>query len=140
MNLRQRGLKLLDSAILFDTDESVVSDEGKEFLTEFLPIYTSVIFDKKYKGFVSKIMVEGHTDTEGSYEYNEKLSQDRADNVKDFCKSGESGISAEVQNTFNSMVESKGYSFDRPIKDSNGNIDMDASRRVTFRFLINLDF
>ena len=27
----------------------------------------------------------------------------------------------------------------KPIKDENGNIDMDASRRVTFRFIINLD-
>jgi len=129
----------LDSSILFDVDKSDISEKGKQFLSEFLPIYTSVILDEKYEGFISQIIVEGHTDTDGSYDYNMKLSQDRADKVKEFCKSEESGISEKYSKVFNSIVVSEGYSYDRPVTDSKGQVDMAASRRVSFRFLINID-
>ncbi len=129
----------LDSSILFGVEQSEVSKEGKDFLAKFLPVYTSVIFGEKYAGFISQIIIEGHTDTDGAYDYNMKLSQDRADKVKAFCVSDASGISEQYQDMFNSAVESKGYSYDRPIKDANGNVDKAASRRVSFRFLIHLD-
>lgn len=129
----------LDAAILFDRDKSEVSAEGKAFLKEFLPIYLSVLFCDDYTDFISEIVIEGHTDTDGSYDYNKKLSQERADNVKTFCVSSESGLSDINLKEFKNKVSSKGFSYDRPIKDSNGNVDKDASRRVSFRFLINLD-
>lgn len=95
-------------------------------------------FDDKYKDFVSTILVEGHTDTSGGYDMNLKLSQDRADSVKNFCLSNEGGVADKYLSLLSVSLKSVGYSYDKPIYDSNGNVDMDASRRVSFRFLISL--
>lgn len=135
----ESGVITLDSTILFASDEYEVSADGKEFLKKFMSVYTSVVFDEKYADFVSKIMVEGHTDTNGSYEMNLELSQNRADSVKNFCLSADCGISAEHTQALTDTMEAIGYSYDYPILDRNGEVDMDASRRVSFRFQINLE-
>ncbi len=134
----QTGEITFDSAVLFDVGSSEISAEGKAFLKKFIAIYVSVVFGEEYTDFVSAIYVEGHTDTSGDYDMNLQLSQSRADSVLNYCLSDECGMdSATVQAIQNIMV-SVGYSYDNPIYDNNGNVDMDASRRVAFRFLINI--
>ena len=127
----------LDSTILFGVDESTISEEGKTFLQKFMGIYTTIVFNEKYNGFVSSIAVEGHTDTQGTYEHNVELSQARANSVKDYCISAECGVDAAYFETLQTMLEAVGYSYDRPVYQENGEVDMDASRRVSFRFIIN---
>ena len=129
----------LDSTILFAVNESQISDAGKEFLQKFISVYTGVVFSDKYQNFISQIMVEGHTDTSGSYELNQALSQARADSVKDYCLSAECGVDAAHLQTLTDTLQAIGYSYDRPVYDANGQVDMDASRRVSFRFIINLE-
>ena len=129
----------LDSAVLFDVNSSEISQEGKEFLRQFIAIYCSVVFSEKYEGFVSQIMVEGHTDTSGSYELNLELSQARADSVKDYCLSDECGVDDAYLNSLSQTLCAVGYSYTDPVYDANGNVDMAASRRVAFRFLIDLN-
>ena len=128
----------LDSGVLFDVNESTVSPEGREFLKQFIGVYTSVVFNEKYAGFISQIMVEGHTDTNGAYDMNLELSQRRADSVKDYCLSAECGITGDTLAALERTVSAVGYSYDRPVCDEDGNVDMDASRRVSFRLLIHL--
>ena len=38
-----------------------------------------------------------------------------------------------------STLEAKGLSNSKPVYDSNGEVDMAACRRVSFRFIVNLD-
>lgn len=135
----QTGEIALDSTVLFGVNESDVSAEGKEFLKKFIQVYTSVVFSDKYENFVSTIMVEGHTDTNGSYELNQKLSQARADSVKNYCLSEDCGVEQVYASALQEMLQAIGYSYDKPIYDANGEVDMDASRRVSFRFIVNLD-
>ena len=133
------GEVIMDSSILFGNDETEVSESGKAFLRKFSRAYASVICDEEYKGFISKIVVEGHTDTNGSYDYNMQLSQKRAENVKAVCLADDVGHNARIKNILDSKLHAVGCSFDRPVVDDAGNVDMAASRRVTFRFLINID-
>ncbi len=128
----------MDSAVLFGVDASQIGEEGKAFLQQFMQVYTSVVFNEKYEGFVSKIMVEGHTDTDGSYEHNQTLSQARADSVKDYCLSAECGIDPVLTESLQTMLQAVGYSYDKPVYQENGDVDMAASRRVSFRFVINM--
>lgn len=128
----------IDDAVLFPVDEYAVSDEGKSFLNTFLEIYTSVVFSEEYDGFVSKIVVEGHTDSSGTYEYNQELSENRAQSVLDYCISDGTGLDADAVSSLEALLAAVGYSYERPIYDENGNEDMDASRRVSFRFMISL--
>jgi len=136
---RSTGEIALDSTVLFDVNESAISADGKAFLQKFMTVYTSVVFGDKYQGFISKIMVEGHTDTNGSYELNQTLSKARADSVKDYCLSAECGVDTAYATTLQSMLETIGYAYDKPIYDENGEVDMDASRRVSFRFIVNVE-
>ena len=128
----------LDSTILFAVNESEISDAGKEFLQKFIGVYTGVVFSDKYQNFISRIMVEGHTDTSGSYELNQTLSQARADSVKAYCLSDECGVDTAMLQTLTDTLQAIGYAYDRPVYGADGQVDMDASRRVSFRFIINL--
>ncbi len=132
------GEMAVDSSILFGGDSSVLTDDGKMFLNKFINVYTSVIFSEKYEGFVEKTMVEGHTAPVGgsTYESGLPLSVERADNVKTYCISSETGVDT---NKLAANLEAVGYSNSKPVKDENGNVDMAASRRVSFRFIINLE-
>ena len=136
---KDTGEIMLDSTILFGYDESDLSGDGKKFLNKFLKAYSSVILKDDYKGFVSKIMVEGHTDSTGDYDYNKKLSQNRANNVKNYCLSDNTGLDSKVITDLSKLMQAVGRASDEPVLDKDGKEDEDASRRVSFRFTINLD-
>ena len=104
-----------------------------------MDVYTSVVFDEKYEGFISTIQVEGHTDSTGDYDANTVLSQNRAESVRTFCLSDECGINPDYMSFLNESMVAIGYSCDKLILDSRGREDQAASRRVSFRFVINLD-
>lgn len=136
---RSTGEIALDSTVLFDVNETAVSEEGKAFLTKFMDAFASVVLGEKYEGFISKIMVEGHTDTNGSYDRNLQLSNERADNVKAYFLSADCGVDANYTGKLQDMLVAMGYAYDKPVYDENGEVDMDASRRVSFRFVVNLE-
>lgn len=134
----ETGELALDSSVLFGGDSAVLTENGKEFLTRFLRVYTSVIYSEKYDGFISKTMVEGHTaPVKGStYESGLPLSKERANNVKNYCVSSENGVDTSK---LASSLEAVGHSNSKPIYETSGKVNMAASRRVSFRFIINLD-
>jgi OOP family OmpA-OmpF porin len=61
---------------LFDFDKATIKPEGKKRLDEAVARFQG----KK----LEKVVITGHTDRLGSAKYNEKLSQKRADAVKDY--------------------------------------------------------
>ena len=125
--------------MLFDVNEYAISDEGKAFLQKFTQIYTSTVYSEAYADFVSRVMVEGHTDTNGGYDMNLELSQNRANSVKDYCVSAECGVDSAYAAQFGESLEAVGYSYDKPVYGADGKVDMDASRRVSFRFIVSLE-
>ena len=133
---KETGEIALDSVLLFDVEAYAVSQEGREMLSRFLKAYTSVIFNEKYNGFVSSIEIEGHSDPTGNPDYNRTLSEYRANNVMEYCLSASNGLDSETTSRLASMVTAQGYSSDRPIYRQDGTVDLDASRRVSFRFVI----
>ena len=135
---KESGEITMDASVLFPVDGYEVSEEGKALLKQFMTVYCGVVFDEKYAGFVSTILVEGHTDSDGEYAYNLTLSQNRADSVKAFCLSADCGVDA-YSAQLTEMLEAIGNASDYPVLDGNGNEDKAASRRVAFRFIINLD-
>lgn len=136
---KETGEIALDSAVLFGGDSSVLTNEGKAFLNKFIKVYTTVAFSDKYEGFISKTMVEGHTaPIEGStYASGLQLSEERALNVKNYCLSADTGVDVSK---ISETLEAVGYSNSKPVYGSNGKVDLAASRRVSFRFIVNVDF
>lgn len=134
---RSTGEIALGSTILFDVNEATISGNGKELLKEFMTVYTSVVFSKEYEDFVSRILIEGHTDTSGSQELNQQLSLERAASVQEYCLSADCGIDPAYANALQTMLEAVGCGYDKPVYDENGEVDMEASRRVSFKFIVN---
>lgn len=131
---RASGEIYMDATVLFGGDSAVVTDDGKALLDKFLAAYTNVIFNEKYDGFVSKTMVEGHTAPVAgcTYESDLPLSEERANNVLTYC------LSAETSGKLAGHLEAIGYSNSKPVYGSDGQVDMAASRRVTFRIIVNV--
>lgn len=124
-----------DASILFDYNKATLKPSGQEFLSEFFPKYVDVLLDPKYRDNISEILIEGHTDTDGDYLSNLSLSQKRALAVAEYCLSDRSNIlSKEQLEQMRQVISATGRSYSNPVYDENGEIDMDASRRVEFLF------
>lgn len=136
---KESGVIALDSGVLFGGDSAELKDEGKAFLDKFIKAYTKIAFSEKYVDFINKTMIEGHTaPVEGSsYALDLPLSEERANNVLQYCLTADTGIDpAVLANSF----EAVGYANSQPVYDAQGNVDMAASRRVSFRFLVDVEF
>jgi OOP family OmpA-OmpF porin len=72
---------------------------------------------------VERVVIEGHTDSQGSAALNRKLSQGRADAVKTFL------VEQDVQA---SRLEAKGYGPDRPVAENKSAAGREKNRRVEF--------
>ncbi len=134
----QTGAITLDSSILFGYDSARLTNTGASTLADFLPEYFSVVLSDDYIGYVSEIIIEGHTDTVGGYEYNLALSQERAEAVAAYCLGdGQSLFSDAMLSRIRSLVSVAGRSWSSPIYDDYGNVDAEASRRVEIKFRLS---
>lgn len=70
---------------------------------------------------LSKIVVEGHTDSQGSAAYNQQLSEERAQTVRDYLVAR--GIAAD-------RITSQGFGFSRSIADNKSEEGRANNRRV----------
>ena len=129
------GSIALESDVLFESGEYKLTDAGKRFVDDFLPVYLDVLFSQEYRDYVSEIIIEGHTDSVGGYLTNLELSQQRALAVASYvlgtsCRA----VSADVKNELRAVVTVNGRSYSDRIFNADGTENMDASRRVVFKF------
>ena len=129
------GAIALASDVLFATGESELTDEGRSRIDAFLPVYLDVLFSDEYRGYVSEIIIEGHTDSVGSYISNLLLSQQRAYNVASYVLAdGYPHISEATREHLRQVTTANGRSESDLIYDANGVENQSASRRVVFKF------
>ncbi len=132
------GAIVFDSEMMFSSGSARLSSTGKEFLNSFLPNYLRVLMSDEYSKYVSQIIIEGHTDTSGSFMTNAQLSQDRALSVLEYIMSNEfTGITSAEKAKLEKVVSTNGRSYSDPILYANGRVNMSASRRVVIKFRMN---
>ena len=120
------GAVTMESSVLFDVNSTEISEEGKTYLDAFIVTYMNTMKPYLENGSVTAIIVEGHTDPDGSFEYNLDLSERRAQAVADYM--------IACQPELAPYVTTVGYSYLYPVLDDSGNVDKAASRRVVFSF------
>lgn len=108
-----RGTIISMSDILFEVNKADLTGDLKTSLAKIAGIL--LVFK------TSNIIVEGHTDNQGSENYNQKLSEKRAGNVMNFLV--EQGVGS-------SRLTSVGYGFSKPIADNETKEGMQKNRRV----------
>ena len=129
------GAIALESDVMFELGSYDLSERGERFIDRFLPVYLDVLFSEEYENYVSEILIEGHTDSLGTYLDNLALSQQRALAVASYVLDDDyRGISTAQKRRLREVVTANGRSFSDPVLDANGLEDMDASRRVVFKF------
>ncbi len=131
----QTGAITFRSSILFAYGKADLKDSGEDFLSEFLPRYIGILLSPRYREYISEIAIVGNTDTSGSYLYNLDLSQKRAYSAAKYCLDEKSGILSEDElEAFRQVVTTSGRSYSDPVMGEDGEVDMEASRRVEFLF------
>ena len=136
----QTGALTLDASVLFDVDESELTDAGKEALRNVLPIYCKVLMEDTYKNYLAEIIIDGYTDTDGDYAYNLELSQQRSLAVAQYLLDIQGEFLTEDQSlNLQDYLTVNGHSMANPILDADGNVDKEASRRVEVKFRLKDD-
>jgi len=122
--------------VLFSQGSAVVLPEGRTQLASFAPAYGAVLlgnpaFEKQLRG----IIIEGHTNSDGSYESNLELSQKRALAVM-MVLLEEAG---EDRAVLEDLVSANGRSYsDRLYEDDDQTVeDKEKSRRIEIHFRLN---
>lgn len=129
----QTGAIIFSTEILFDYSDWHLKGSSFIFLDEFVPKYLDVLLGGEFEPYVAEIIIEGHTDRDGSYLYNLELAQQRALSVATYILSDEfpyKNIQSKLQEKL--TVNSKSYT--DYLTDDEGNYDAQLSRRVEFKF------
>lgn len=130
------GEVALDNGVLFAKDSYELGDEGKEYLDGVFSAYASVVLDDRYAPSLKEVSFEGNTDSDGDSEYNMRLSELRAQAVMDYCSSI---LDDRQRAAFDGLAACRGYGESDLVYDESGHEDMDASRRVAIKFMLDVE-
>jgi len=108
-----RGLIVNMSDVLFDTAKFTLRPEAREKLAKVAGIVSG------HPGL--RLDVEGHTDSVGGDDYNQKLSEDRGGSVRDYLVS---------QGMVGTSVSSKGFGKTQPVASNETASGRQQNRRV----------
>lgn len=150
----ENGVLQLPDEILFASEEYMLSTEGRlaigqlaRALDAILPCYANSASSPTVSGCLSSIpetaqleavFVEGHTDKDGTQQYNWSLSARRAINT--FIElDGQSRIATKLLNENGQFLFSiSGYGENRPVRLGDTEEDKDQNRRIDLRFVMSV--
>jgi len=115
------GIKItFNSGLLFDVDKSELRETSKQNLADLARILN------KYGD--TNILIEGHTDSTGTEEYNQTLSKNRADSVGGYL------AVLEVKSSRFTLV---GYGENQPVATNDNDAGRQLNRRVDIAIMAN---
>ena len=127
---KKTGSLRLASNILFDSGASVLKPEAKLSLKRAFEDYIGTLIEnKEIKPHLDKIIIEGHTDSDGTYIYNLNLSQKRALSVMEYLLT----LDFTKRHNIRPLMTASGRAY-LDIITKNGKEDKEASRRIEIKF------
>ncbi len=129
------GALRISGNILFQQDQDTLIESSKKTLTSILSEYIKVLMnDKEIKDNLDKIIIEGHTNSDGDYLHNLELSQKRALSVMKFLLT----LQPENESELQKYVTANGRSETDLIMTNNEENKLD-SRRIEIKFKLKND-
>ena len=113
-------LEKLMKQSLFEFDSAKIAEDnyaGLDVVSDFLKENPNI-----------SVKVDGHTDNVGSKEYNQKLSERRAEAVANYLK--EKGVNS-------TQISTEGFGFSKPIASNDTEEGRAQNRRTELKFTIN---
>ncbi len=119
-------------SLLFEQASAEISSEGRAQLTAFAHDYFPLLLDegRGVRDVLERIVVEGHTNDDGSYELNLDLSHSRSLAVMLVLLDAGSVYRDDLED----LVTANGRSFADLVRTEDGSVDKAASRRIEIRF------
>ncbi|MEQ9438975.1 MAG: OmpA family protein [Cyclobacteriaceae bacterium] len=115
------GIKItFDSGLLFDFDSDDLRATTEQDLSEMAETL------KKYDD--TSILIEGHTDASGAEDYNQDLSEERANSVATYLQ--QLGVK-------DNRLSIQGYGEDQPVADNDTDAGRQQNRRVEVAIFAN---
>ncbi|MGM8213094.1 OmpA family protein [Virgibacillus sp. W0430] len=127
------GAIIFNTEILFEYDEAKLKPTSFQFLDEFVPKYLDTLFASGYEDYIAEIIIEGHTDRDGTYLYNLELAQERAYSVASYILS-DAFPYKHIQNNLEEKLTVNSKSFSDYRTNDHGEYSAEKSRRVEFKF------
>jgi chemotaxis protein MotB len=138
------GLLVLvpEGLLAFAVGDATIPPAGVDFLRAFTPQLAATACSDTFKGELSSIVVEGHSDSSGKDEINLPLSQARAMAVVQESLRVLSGLgqpatsSPSLRACFLTFLSASGRGSSEPMLDADGKEDKAQSRRVVFKIRV----
>jgi outer membrane protein OmpA-like peptidoglycan-associated protein len=106
----------INDSIYFETDKSVIRADSHALLDDVAAILVA-------HPEITRLRIEGHTDSRGAADYNRTLSQTRAESVRTYLIAR--GVESE-------RLDAEGFGEDRPLVRGNSESAWSKNRRVDF--------
>ncbi len=127
---KKSGALRLASNILFDKGSSELKEESKaELRNAFEDYIGALVSNEAIRPHLDRIVIEGHTDSDGTYIYNLKLSQERALAVMHYLLT----LPIAQKYHLKKYLVASGRAYLDSIK-RNGSENKEASRRIEIKF------
>lgn len=135
IDLKSGSLRLA-SNILFDKGSAELKESAKvELKNVFINYIGALISNKSIQEQLDRIIIEGHTDSDGGYLYNLNLSQQRAFAVMNYLLT----LDFTADNNLKPLLVASGRSYQDTIYNKDMVEDKDASRRIEIKFNLRND-
>ncbi|MBG1270387.1 OmpA family protein [Nostoc sp. WHI] len=123
----------IQESILFAKGSTELKLEGKAFLRRFIPVYSGVIFSKpEFEQEISRVVIEGHTSSDGDDKTNLQLSLLRSSSVYNY-------IFYDMNFPTKAPLSQKILAAGRGEIESDEKRDNPGDRKVVFRFQFRSD-
>jgi outer membrane protein OmpA-like peptidoglycan-associated protein len=120
MKAKRVGKKIeISEKVMFETGKADIKVDSDQLLKDVGTVL-------RENPSVTKLRIEGHTDSVGKDKANKKLSQDRADAVKAFLV----GVGIDA-----ARLEAVGYGEEKPVADNATDEGKEKNRRVEFNIV-----
>ena len=128
---KRSGALRLSSKVLFDKGSATLKEDAKAALkTSFEEYIRALLEDQRIAPYLDKIVIEGHTDSDGGFLYNLGLSQRRALSVMNYILT----LPSVQRYGIRDKLVASGRAYLDPIYDAQGREDKEASRRIEITF------
>ena len=132
----QSGSLRLSSNILFDKGSANLKESSKKELEKvFINYIGALTSNTNIRNQLDRIVIEGHTDSDGDYLFNLSLSQQRAYAVMNYLLS----LDFTKENNIKPLLVASGRSFLDTIYNKQGLENKEASRRIEIKFRLKND-
>ncbi len=130
------GSLRLSSNILFDKNSAILKPSSEQELRKiFINYMGALTSNANIKNQLERIVIEGHTDSDGDYLLNLSLSQQRAYAVMNYLLT----LDFTKKNNIKPLLVASGRSYLDTLYREDGKEDKQASRRIEIKFRLKND-